>query len=183
MNKKPLSKVEKETGMRREENANKRHVLCILLCILIICTSCSAATERISSFLNSSDEPGTDDSKLSADVSETTTDESGVRLITAQEAKEMMDTLSGYVIVDVREQYEFDAGHIEGAVLIPLGSIEQLAGELIPDKESVLLVYCRSGRRSAAGAQILFDMGYKNVYDFGGIISWPYEVVAAEGAA
>jgi len=95
----------------------------------------------------------------------------------------MMDTLSGYVIVDVREQYEFDAGHIEGAVLIPLGSIEQLAGELIPDKESVLLVYCRSGRRSAAGAQILFDMGYKNVYDFGGIISWPYEVVAAEGAA
>ncbi|MBN1892528.1 MAG: rhodanese-like domain-containing protein [Clostridiales bacterium] len=105
-----------------------------------------------------------------------------VRTITAEEAKEMMETLDEYIIVDVREQYEYDAGHIEGAVLVPVGSIEELASELLPDKDMTLLLYCRSGNRSAQAAAKLLEMGYSNIYDFGGIRDWPYETQTVEAA-
>lgn len=98
--------------------------------------------------------------------------------ISAKEAKEIMDSAEDYVLVDVREKDEYIKGHIEGAILIPYGEIEKRAEEEIADKEQVILVYCRSGRRSAIAAQALADMGYTNVKDFGGIIDWPYEVVA-----
>ncbi|MDD4095984.1 MAG: rhodanese-like domain-containing protein [Oscillospiraceae bacterium] len=103
-----------------------------------------------------------------------------VRVITAEEAKTMMDTLESYIIVDVREQSEFNAGHIEGAVLVPVGSIEELAPELLPDKDQILLLYCRSGNRSAQAAAKLRDMGYTNIYDFGGIRDWTYETVTVD---
>lgn len=98
--------------------------------------------------------------------------------ISAKEAKEIMDSAEDYVLVDVREKDEYIKGHIEGAILIPYGEIEKRAEEEVADKEQVILVYCRSGRRSAIAAQALADMGYTNVKDFGGIIDWPYEVVA-----
>jgi rhodanese-related sulfurtransferase len=95
--------------------------------------------------------------------------------ITPQEAQKMMD--QNIIILDVRTQAEFAEGHIPNAVLLPDTEIKQRAEELLPDKEQTILVYCRSGRRSALAAQELADMGYTNVYDFGGILDWTGEVV------
>ena len=96
--------------------------------------------------------------------------------ITAQEAKEIMDSQQGHVILDVREQDEYDAGHIPGAVLLSYTQIEEKAEELLPDKDQLILVYCRSGRRSKIAAEALVELGYTNIREFGGIIDWPYEV-------
>ena len=96
--------------------------------------------------------------------------------ITAEEAKQIMDTGEGYLILDVRTQAEYDAGHIPGAVLIPNTEIETRAEEELPDKEQLILVYCRSGNRSKKAAEILVQLGYTNIKEFGGIIDWPYEV-------
>ena len=96
--------------------------------------------------------------------------------ITQDVAKEMMDA-GDVVILDVREQYEYDAGHITGAVLLPVGSItEDAAAAVIDDLETVVLVYCRSGNRSKTASQAHVDIGYTNVYEFGGINTWPYEI-------
>ena len=98
-------------------------------------------------------------------------------LISAEEAHEMMED-GDVVVLDVRERDEYDAGHIAGAVLLPYTSVSaQTAAEAIPSKDSTVLVYCRSGRRSAIAAEALVDLGYQHVYDFGGILSWPYETV------
>ena len=96
--------------------------------------------------------------------------------ITAEEAKEIMDTEEGYVILDVREQDEYDTGHISGAILIPYTQIEAKANEMLPDKDQLILVYCRSGRRSKIAAEALAELGYTNIKEFGGILDWPYEV-------
>ena len=96
--------------------------------------------------------------------------------ITQEAAKEMMDTQE-VVILDVREQDEFDAGHIPGAVLLPVGTIaEDTAAAVIDDLDTTVLVYCRSGNRSKTASQALADLGYTNVYEFGGINDWPYEI-------
>jgi len=97
--------------------------------------------------------------------------------ITPVEAKAMMDG-GEVVILDVRTEAEFAEAHIAGAVLLPDYDIEPLAPELLPDKDETILIYCRSGRRSEIAANALIEMGYTNVYDFGGIIDWPYETVS-----
>ena len=97
--------------------------------------------------------------------------------ITPEEAKKIMDSQSGYVILDVREQDEFDESHIPGAILIPHGQIKELAPSMLPDKDQLILVYCRSGRRSKIAAEALEEMGYTNIKEFGGINDWPYETV------
>lgn len=95
--------------------------------------------------------------------------------ITQEEAKEMMDTQE-VIILDVREQDEYDSGHIPGAVLLPVGTIDETtAAEVIPEKDSTVLVYCRSGNRSKTASASLADLGYTNIYEFGGINTWPYE--------
>ena len=96
--------------------------------------------------------------------------------ITAEEAKQIMDTEEGYIILDVRTQEEYDEGHIPGAILIPDTEIEARAGEELTDKDQLILVYCRSGRRSKLAAEILVELGYTNIKEFGGIIDWPYAV-------
>ena len=96
--------------------------------------------------------------------------------ITAQEAKELMDREEGYVSLDVRTEDEYTQGHIPGAILIPDYEIEQKAEEILTDKNQMILVYCRSGRRSKNAAQALLELGYTDVREFGGIIDWPYEV-------
>ena len=96
--------------------------------------------------------------------------------ITAEEAKAIMDTEDGYIILDVRTQEEYDQGHIPGAVLIPNTEIEERAEEELPDKDQLILVYCRSGNRSKQAAEVLEELGYTNIKEFGGIIDWPYEV-------
>ena len=97
--------------------------------------------------------------------------------ITQKEAAEMMGKDDDHVIVDVRRQDEYEEGHIPGAICIPNESIGNTKPEQLPDTEQIILVYCRSGRRSKEAAQKLFDMGYTNVYEFGGIIDWTGEVV------
>lgn len=96
--------------------------------------------------------------------------------ITAEEARQIMDSEEGYVILDVRTQEEYDQGHIPGAILIPNTEIEARAEQELPDKDQLILVYCRSGRRSKLAAGILVSLGYTDIREFGGIIDWPYEV-------
>lgn len=100
--------------------------------------------------------------------------ENGVKKIEAQKAKELMDA-GGVTVVDVRTAEEYAEAHVPGAVLVPLDTIGGKAPAELPDKEAKLLVYCRSGRRSAQAAEQLAALGYSDVYDFGGILDWPYE--------
>ena len=103
--------------------------------------------------------------------------ELGYQQITAEEAKAIMDTEQEYIIIDARTDEEFAAGHIEGAIMIPEYEIANRAEEQLPDKDALILVYCRSGRRSKIASEELVKLGYTNVKEFGGIIDWPYEVV------
>ena len=94
--------------------------------------------------------------------------------INAVEAKARMDSGDEIVILDVRTKEEYDAGHIAGAILVPNESITDKQPELLPELDAEILVYCRSGNRSAQAARKLIAIGYSNVVDFGGIIDWPY---------
>ena len=96
--------------------------------------------------------------------------------ITAQEAKKLMDSQEGYVILDTRTKEEYDQGHIPGAILIPYDEILAKAESILKDKNQLILVYCRSGRRSKLAAEDLVKLGYTNIREFGGIIDWPYKV-------
>ena len=97
--------------------------------------------------------------------------------ISAKEAKELMDNEEDYIIIDARTEEEFAQGHIEGAILIPEYEIAERAEKEIPDKDILILVYCRSGRRSKIASEELVKLGYTNVKEFGGIIDWPYDIV------
>ena len=96
--------------------------------------------------------------------------------ITAQEAKTIMDTEEGCLILDTRTREEYDQGHIPGAIQISHDEITEKAEEVLTDKDQLILVYCRSGRRSKIAAEALVELGYTNIKEFGGIIDWPYEV-------
>ncbi|MBR2383604.1 MAG: rhodanese-like domain-containing protein [Anaerotignum sp.] len=104
------------------------------------------------------------------------TENAGYQQITAEEAKELMDVWKYEIILDVREQDEYDEKHIPGAILFPVGMIdEETAAGVIPEKDTMVLVYCRSGNRSKTAASKLAELGYTQVYEFGGINDWPYE--------
>ncbi len=99
-------------------------------------------------------------------------------LIAPEKAKALLDAHKGIVLLDVRTSSEFSGGHIKGALLIPYDEIDAAkAAKLIPAKDSKVIVYCRSGRRSALAAKALIELGYSKVWDLGGILSWPYGVV------
>ena len=125
-----------------------RYLLCILVCLLLTACAASTPTPQQEVYLN----------------------------ISPEEAKVLMDTQEDYVILDVRTQEEFDTGHIPGAVLIPNTEIADRAEQELPDKDQLLLVYCRSGNRSKQASQILVELGYTNIQEFGGINDWPYEI-------
>lgn len=136
----------------------KKHVisaLCVLL--VIVCAFC-----------------GCDHTEVSAPEEET---KLTYEQITPSEAKRLMDTEGDYVILDVRTEEEYDEGHIEGAVLIPDFEINSKAEGILTDKNQLILVYCRSGRRSKLAAEALVSLGYTNVKEFGGIIDWEYGTV------
>jgi rhodanese-related sulfurtransferase len=99
------------------------------------------------------------------------------RKISAAEAKKIMDNNKDIYILDVRYEDELVDGYIENSILIPVDLVAKQAEEKLPDKSKLVLVYCRSGRRSVKAANQLCKMGYKNVYDFGGIMDWPFEIV------
>jgi len=90
----------------------------------------------------------------------------------------MMEALDSFVLLDVRTMAEFEEVRIEGAVLIPYTEITRRAQAELSDQEAVILIYCRSGRRSALAAADLAALGYTNIYDFGGIENWPYETTS-----
>ena len=104
-------------------------------------------------------------------------DSANYEQISGAEAKALMDSESGYIIIDARTQEEYDQGHIPGAILIPEYEIADRAEKELPDKDQLILVYCRSGRRSKIAAEELVKLGYTNVKEFGGIIDWEYEIV------
>jgi len=97
--------------------------------------------------------------------------------ISAEDAKKIIDSGDDHIILDAREQDEYNSGHIPGAILIPHTEIENRAEEMLPDKNRQILVYCRSGRRSKIAAESLIKLGYTNVKEFGGIIDWPYDII------
>lgn len=97
--------------------------------------------------------------------------------ITQVEAKNIIDTKSNFIILDVRTEEEFAEGHIENAILIPDYEITSKADEILKDKNQLILVYCRSGNRSKVASQALVELGYTNVKEFGGIIDWEYGIV------
>ena len=100
--------------------------------------------------------------------------------ITAQEAKAIMDSGKDHVIIDARTEEEFAEGHIKNAILIPEYEVAERAEKELPDKDALILVYCRSGRRSKIASEELVKLGYTNVYEFGGIIDWPYEITTED---
>lgn len=95
--------------------------------------------------------------------------------ISPKEAKSMMNEES--IILDVRELDEYQSGHIPNAIQLSVNDIEAIAEQVLPDKQQVILIYCRSGNRSANAAKILTKLNYEQVYDFGGISDWPYEII------
>ena len=118
------------------------------------------------------------DNTTKENITENTTINSlGYEQISGEQAKQIMDTETGYIIIDARTQEEFDEGHIENAILIPEYEIAERAEKELTDKNQLILVYCRSGRRSKIASQALVDLGYTNVKEFGGIIDWEYEIV------
>lgn len=103
-------------------------------------------------------------------------EQAGYRQASAAEAQQLMESEEGYVILDVRTRSEYDSGHIPGAICLPnedIGSDDPVA---LPDRGQLILVYCRSGNRSAQAARKLAALGYTNVVDFGGINAWPGEI-------
>jgi len=103
--------------------------------------------------------------------------DNGFKKLSHVEAKKIIDNEKSVVILDVREPEEVNEGYIDGAVFIPNGDILENAQKIIPDKNKKILVYCRSGKRSREACEKLVKIGYKNVYDFGGIMDWPFEIV------
>ena len=134
----------------------KKKLILVFLLLLVFTAGCSA----------------------SAPTADTEKSSPGFHQISQEEAKEMMAKDDGHVVVDVRRQDEYDAGHIPGAILVPNESIGCDSPEALPDYDQIILVYCRSGNRSKQAAQKLASMGYTNIYEFGGITTWTGDVVA-----
>ena len=146
-----------------------RKILCIISVVLcIFLTACGDATSI--GIIGGADGP-------TSIIIEEKGEKAMYQQITAEEAKKIMDSNEEHIILDTREQDEFDEGHIQGAILIPYTEIENKAEEMLPDKNAQILVYCRSGRRSKIASESLAKLGYTDVKEFGGIIEWPYEVV------
>ncbi len=120
------------------------------------------------------------DSRMGEPVSSEIPESAEYVQITPEEAKKLMETASDYLIVDVRRADEYAAGHIPGAICVPNEEIQDGNVDGLPDTDQLLLIYCRSGRRSKLAAQKLVELGYTRVYEFGGILDWPGEIVTEE---
>lgn len=156
----------------------KSIALTILLTTMLI-TSCGTSNGNPSqeSKLPEGTEQTTD---IGKDTEEDQMSQAKVKKLTAEQAYERIESGDEIVLVDVRRQDEYDQGHIEGSILISNESIGTKQPTELPDLDAEILVYCRSGNRSAQAAEKLVEMGYTNVSDFGGIIDWPYETVTGE---
>lgn len=146
---------------------NKKRIASVMLLLVALLVSGCAIDESVQKSLQNTPQPST------AAV---------YQKIAASEALRIMEETDGYILLDVRTQEEFEQAHIKGAILLPDTEIKDKAEEQLKDKNALILVYCRSGRRSAQASQQLADMGYTKVNDFGGIIDWPYETVSGTEA-
>ena len=158
----------------------KNLILCIMI-LLFLLVSCQNTQETLLPNTNTNTTPSsiptTSEITQAPHTTVTTTPVTpSYRQITGKEAKEMMDTLEDYIILDVRTQQEYDMGYIPGAILIPVEVITEKAPTVLTNKNAIILVYCRSGNRSKTASQALAEMGYTNVYEFGGITTWEYEI-------
>jgi rhodanese-related sulfurtransferase len=151
----------------KNEEIKMRSILITVLIITVCLISLVSCTGRLD----------TEDRAEGLDVATMITAQ--YRKISPQLAKEMMDSGEALIIVDVRTPFEYAQGHIPGAILIPNETIstDKNRPENLPKLDAVILVYCRSGNRSSQAARKLVSLGYVNVYDFGGIHDWPYEIV------
>lgn len=145
--------------------------LLIIILTLLLC-SCNDANET--EYYPNAEDPVKNNSDS---LSESEDTKAKYKKITAEEAKKRMDENDSLIIVDVRSESEYAEKHIAGAILIPNETIIDKMPELLPDPDAEILIYCRSGNRSRQAANKLIDLGYTNIYDFGGIIDWPYETV------
>ncbi len=158
----------------------KKHIL-LLLALLLALAACAADTGETGDTAQP-DAGDSGDTIEATDSADTTEDPIEVTwgTLTAEEAKARMDSGDPVTVVDVRTATEYAEGHIEGALLLPNEEIGTTPPSLLPDKDAEILLYCRSGNRTQQAAKKLTAMGYTNVYDFGGIIDWPYETVTGE---
>lgn len=136
----------------------------IILVVIIVVFSLFLATKVFAS--------GTSETPSSVDEKKAT-----YQKISAQEAKKMIDSGRKLIVLDVRTPGEFVGGHIKDAINIANETIGSDTPSALPEKDTTILVYCRSGSRSAQASRKLLALGYTEVYDFGGIIDWPYEIV------
>lgn len=145
----------------------------IIIVLALIISACS--TSQGDSNITTTDNTQTDNTQTGN--SERNENIGEYKKITAQEGKKMLDENENILLLDVRTEEEYNEGHIPDSILIPYDIIKDEASEKLKDKEQTIIIYCRSGRRSAIAANELIGIGYKNVYDMGGIIDWPYETV------
>ena len=146
---------------------NRSIKLQFMLVFILILTLSAACAKKDDQIENTENLESADNSPLEAEYHK----------LAQEDAKKIMDSGEPYTLVDVRTQEEYDAGHINGAILIPVNEIKDRAEGELPDKSALILVYCRSGARSRNAAGILVELGYVNVQDIGGISSWPYDNV------
>lgn len=109
--------------------------------------------------------------------SSTSSEKASFNNITPEEANKRLGSEKGIILLDVRTKEEYESGHIKDSMLIPVDNLKAEAEDKLKDKDSPIFVYCRSGNRSVTAANILVNLGYKNVHNLGGINNWPYEVV------
>ncbi len=149
----------------------KKYFITIIVAIMLVLAGCSCSKEADNAANTSTSRSVNEENK------DMTAKNNTYKQIGQEEAKEMMKRDDGHIIVDVRRQDEYDNGHIAGAVLIPNESIGTSQPEQLKDLDQIILVYCRTGNRSKQAAQKLADMGYTNVYEFGGINTWDGDIV------
>ena len=149
----------------------KKYFIMIIVAVMLVLAGCSCSKEADNTANTSSSTNVNEDNK------NMTANNKTYKQISQEEAKEMMKKDDGHIIVDVRRQDEYDNGHIVGAILIPNESIGTSQPEQLKDLNQIILVYCRTGNRSKQAAQKLADMGYTNVYEFGGINTWDGDIV------
>lgn len=148
---------------------NRTTIIFILLLLIVLVASSCAKNEEA--------EDETEGVTTSESADDKASESASVNTIDADKAIEMMASGDPYVLVDVRTEEEYAEGHIEGALLLPLDQLETLAEEKLPDKDATILIYCRSGNRSAQASVLLVELGYTQIYDFGGIMDWTGEIV------
>ncbi|WP_461206739.1 rhodanese-like domain-containing protein [Clostridium sp. DL1XJH146] len=147
-------------------NKRFKNVLCLLAMALLL---------NVSTVFAQTNQPDKNKhSDTSGDVTEIF-QSNGCFEISAEEAKKAMEEDSTVILLDVRSEEEYEKEHITNAVNLPIDSINQKANEVIQDKGTKIIVYCQKGKRSKKATKMLYKLGYKNIYNLGGIENWPYE--------